>query len=42
MASRVMAQPERALSRLPAFQALPKMYRNGKKPLITISDTIAW
>ena len=42
MASRVIAHPERALKRLPAFQALPKMYRYGRKPVINISETSAW
>ena len=32
IASTVTPAPEMALSRLPAFQALPKMYRKGKKP----------
>ena len=31
-----------ALIRRPAFQALPKIYRYGKNPVITISDTSDW
>ncbi len=39
MARMVMAQPHIGLTRLPAFHALPKIYRYGRKPVMTISDT---
>jgi hypothetical protein len=35
----VIGRPDAALGRLPAFHALPKMYRYGRKPAITISET---
>jgi len=41
IASRVMAPPDMALARFPAFHALPKMKRYGTKPMITMSDTRA-
>src|ERR1017187_1686488 len=41
IANTVIAVPEIALRRLPAFHALAKMYRYGRKPVITISDTIS-
>ena len=34
--------PETAEKRLRAFQALAKMYRNGRKPEITMSETMVW
>src|SRR5260370_6258821 len=38
----VIPQPDTALNLFPAFQALPKMYKNGRNPRITISETSAW
>src|ERR1035441_3858321 len=42
IASTVMAPPESALSRFPHFQALPKMYRYGRKPVMTIREISSW